>query len=1327
MVDSGGSMVGVREAARMLHVHENTVRNWVRNGLLAAVELPGSRYLRFRRDDVARLLKERESASDASRDPSPASGLVGADVLSRLPTRRAQELLPHLVRRLLQVSPGVRGLSVRVGEGITAEGWDAVVLDSTGSPWVPSGESRWELGTGTDPRAKAQKDYDKRTKNALGADRERATFVFATSRRSPALKKWADERRAEAKWKDVQALDADDLEAWLEASPSVQLWLSEEVGWSPEEIMTLPVWWRRFSCRTRPPIPTGLLLAGRSDEADQVRRLVRTDPGSLAVRARSRSEALAFVAAALAEAESEAAAPVVVARSLDAWGRLSRSRDRSTLVPEFEGARVSEALENGHSVVVPLASTDFAGGLTVIELAGLDRQGAREALEGVGLPFDRADELAATACRSFEALMRDARLAWEPFSAPSWAEGDESFVLAPLVLAGSWTSERDDQEIVSEVAGRDWPEVSRLVRMWSRMQDPPIVDAGRVWRLASPEAALEVLGSRLARDDIQRFCNVALRVLSEPDPALGLTLEERLAQGLKGLRPRYSSELRLGICQGVALLAVRGQQYVLEDGLTASEYASRCVGELLERANIDSEGVLWQSLSRELPLLAEAAPDQFLDALNRNLVEVQPSLAKMFHDHGEFPTGMADSPHTGLLWGIELVAWSREPGHLTEAALVLARLDELDRPRGKLGNRPDASLRKILLPWLPQTAASLDGRLAALDQIRKRYPALAWRLEVMLLPHSGDTSAQTTRPRFRAWVPKEQGVPLPEYLRTVRELVVRVIADAGHDSARFSDLVPLLPNLPPEDRETAIAALEVSAPHFQDDDATKALWLDLLNLVDHHRVHSGAGWALDAASVDRLHDVAASLEPSDLVLRSAHLFDWHPPMLDVDRHDHRAWDLALMAAQDAAMTEVLGEGFDSVRRLAEEASVRHLAAASAARVAGDELREAMLPLLGREGSDGELAASWVGAMASIHGSEWARSFQSVIASWPMKRQLKFLLALRPAAPTWELLSRVGDEVRETYWEGVQPHAVPSEDVIYVAERLLEHTRPWAAISVLAGHVHESRPRQQPDIFTGLVLKALDAGVQESPTRERPGSISMATYEVGLLLDHITAAGVNLETVALFEWQYLPLLEHVRDLKALYATLGSDPDLFVQLVCHVYRARNEPQKEADERAAALSQQAWRVLHHWSALPGIRDDGTVDADKLRQWVRKVRFELAERDREVIGDQLVGAVLSTSPVGQDGVWPAEPVRDILEDVASQHLETGLRIGRYNARGVTSRGAYEGGAQELALAKQYLAWAAAVGARWPRTARLLRQLATGYETEARRMDEEARRQETA
>ena len=92
-------------------------------------------------------------------------------------------------------------------------------------------------------------------------------------------------------------------------------------------------------------------------------------------------------------------------------------------------------------------------------------------------------------------------------------------------------------------------------------------------------------------------------------------------------------------------------------------------------------------------------------------------------------------------------------------------------------------------------------------------------------------------------------------------------------------------------------------------------------------------------------------------------------------------------------------------------------------------------------------------------------------------------------------------------------------------------------------------------------------------------------------------------------------------------------------------------------------------------------------------------------------------------DGTWPGVVVRDLLEDVQLEHIETGLYLHVVNSRGITSRGLEDGGDQELQLSADYRAKAEALADTAPRTAALLRGVAASYDRDARRNEGDAER----
>lgn len=78
------SYVTLKEAAQALSVHEQTIRNWGRRGVIRLVRLPGSRYRRVPVSELARLqvqmVQNEPSAVGGVRlDPPPDD----ADVIAR--------------------------------------------------------------------------------------------------------------------------------------------------------------------------------------------------------------------------------------------------------------------------------------------------------------------------------------------------------------------------------------------------------------------------------------------------------------------------------------------------------------------------------------------------------------------------------------------------------------------------------------------------------------------------------------------------------------------------------------------------------------------------------------------------------------------------------------------------------------------------------------------------------------------------------------------------------------------------------------------------------------------------------------------------------------------------------------------------------------------------------------------------------------------------------------------------------------------------------------------------------------------------------------------
>jgi hypothetical protein len=111
--------------------------------------------------------------------------------------------------------------------------------------------------------------------------------------------------------------------------------------------------------------------------------------------------------------------------------------------------------------------------------------------------------------------------------------------------------------------------------------------------------------------------------------------------------------------------------------------------------------------------------------------------------------------------------------------------------------------------------------------------------------------------------------------------------------------------------------------------------------------------------------------------------------------------------------------------------------------------------------------------------------------------------------------------------------------------------------------------------------------------------------------------------------------------------------------------------------------------------------------------------------IGDEKIGETFAWAPTDPDGTWPPLPVREVIESVRSDHLETGIYVGVTNARGTTVRDPMDGGALERDEAAKYRRFGKAVRLEYPRTFAVLDRIARGYDHEARAHDDDVDRRQ--
>ncbi|MCW4024785.1 MAG: hypothetical protein NWF01_07105 [Candidatus Bathyarchaeota archaeon] len=322
------------------------------------------------------------------------------------------------------------------------------------------------------------------------------------------------------------------------------------------------------------------------------------------------------------------------------------------------------------------------------------------------------------------------------------------------------------------------------------------------------------------------------------------------------------------------------------------------------------------------------------------------------------------------------------------------------------------------------------------------------------------------------------------------------------------------------------------------------------------------------------------------------------------------------------------------------------------------------------------------------------------------------------------MEKFKEPIKSQYWKNVQMCYLTKEDAHYaqwVLEMLLANNRPFAAFDAAANYLQTIA--KDAEISNELLLKILEQ-TMVNPEDIKTVRQDMLSYDFGLILKRISAdEKIDQGRIARIEWFYMPFFGNGEiHPKILTSEILKNPEFIVELICFMFKADPPINNEFSGIPAAVLKNralnANRLVGLINSVPGQKSLSEVDVNALDSWVKQVRELCAQKNRKEIGDEVIGQILSHSPIGKDSIWPHEAVRDVIERYCSHDIERGLEVGRFNQRGVITKSLTEGGEQERKIAANYESQAELIRFKFPRTVSMLKRMADTYKRDAIRAD---------
>lgn len=1200
-------------------------------------------------------------------------------------------------------------------------GWDGCTEARVATPWIPEGRTCWEFGTDRNPRAKAHADYVARLASVPAAERAQCTLVFVTPRNWPGKVDWVKAQNAAGDWKAVKAFDASDLEQWLEGSISAQIWLAEQLCLPVSGFETLDQFWERWASASEPRMTPEIFAPSIAAYRNELKSWLEKDPEEpFIVAGDSKEESLAFLACLFRD---EAIAPrlkdlAAIFESPSTLRTLAASSAPFIPIVHTEDAEreLTTVYRRLHCIVV--RPRNAVGSEPNIALDLLRHEAFEKALAKMGIKGDNIDRLAAESGYSPTILRRRlSRIA--AVRVPRWAQDhDVARSLIPMAMIGAWHARSTaDREILSVLARRPYPQVEENLVRLHQFDDSPVWSEGEYRGVTSKIDALFAISPVVTQDDLGDFLLLAEYALSETDPALELPEDQRWVAGIYGKVRGHSTALREGICETLVLLSVHGDNLFHNRlGLDVRGRVSLVIRRLLIPLTLEK----LLSQDHGLPRYAEAAPEEFLSLIEEDLKQPEPVVLGLLTPAKGFFSGPS---RTGLLRALECLAW--KPENLARVSLILGRLSRT-KIEDNWVNKPISSLAAIYRCWMPQTAASMDERVRALEIVNRRFPDIGWHICIKQIEQGLLTGHNSYRPRWRSvGSGAGQVVSRREAWEFSRKALDFALAWPSHDAQTLSDLVERLDGMADEDQTTVWTLIDTWASRETDESAKAALRETIRRFAFTRR---GKLRGLSDTTRDHAREAYDRLAPSDPVIRHRWLFakQWVEESVEEmedDSHDYAKREQRIEQLRAEALQEIWSQrGFDGVTALLAGGDASPTVGRHVATCVGDT--SSAVDFLNRCLSlGGDLASKTDGCMQgflfTIDVERRNEMMKAVAQGADVDRIVRLFRCAPFGQETWRLLDGYNDELRRQYWQQVFPYSWRQHDdgeVMELIDRLLDANRPRAAFSA----VHFDWERVETSRLKRLLQAVATVGAEADDFR-------IDAYYIGEALASLhRRAGVSPDEKAHLEFLFIEALDRSEHgIPNLERQIAETPALFAQAVALTYKRRGEgqdpPEWQIDDpkKRSAVATATHRLLDRIKLIPGTGNDGKINGEALLKWLNEVRQLCAKYSRVEVGDQRIGQLLSKAPPVEGGRWPCRPVCDALETIASAEIATGFRIGVYNARGAHCRA--EGGSQERELAAKYRAWAQALAFEYPYVSDVVEGIARSYDRDAEWHDSEA------
>ena len=1250
--------------------------------------------------------------------------ITSTDLQNWAKTRESEQYLPLLLRRLIINNVGfnnIQYIKIPGGDSIWKPGVDGKILTRVDSLLGEKNKTYLvECGQCIDYKQKFEKDLRKRTNQLEGIKQKNSVFVFITTSKIQDADEVLQATRNKVEnsdlWADIKLFDADSIETWLDHDFATFAWLADIMGKQSNGLKDFDGFWRVWRASTEIPIDEDVILARSGNYQSEINKFLNKDSGVFHIKSASRKESLLFFMASILKAPFKEDAidaiksKIVIVQNADVWNRVVEDGEASKFIliplfgiPENLGFLVDKCLQ----VFIPMDENDGKGTEpNTVYIEPFNNEILYSVLETKLGSYERTNQIINKLGHNGTLLHLQRIMERKDVSspAPEWANKEISEILLLAAFVGSWSDRNArDREALSSIFGIEYAEIVKKLSFHIKTEEAPIRKIGDIWEVSSPDIIIDYLGGYLTEDTLGRYLNETKKILSEIDVRYNESGTRSLLVSYdfnSGKHTYYSRNLIDGIANGYAAIANNEDKFVNLNGVAFR--IQQNIQELLE----DKNWKKWATLNPIMPLFAEAAKEKYLELLE-NVVNDAPSLMTDLYEKGEDIGFMGECLYSGILWGLENLAWF-EPFFM-RVVNILIKMEQIRKENLRYGNSPSDTLNRVFCTWLPNTLVDLDKRQLCISTLLRTNKSsdVLFNLLYSLLPVEHMTCQPTHRPKFIELRDQERE-SRTDIDRFNSFIYAEIINMLGDNKDRWDKISRYITYMNPERFDMFMNKLysidwQNAAPEFKNFVYQNLdHWADSAKRWSDENAHK---WGV-TEKIARISEILNALMPTNPIDKNIRIFS------KLSVWDYRECSGRPSPRLQQAIQEIISSNgvqglidfakqIDAVDVLGEELALSNISV--------DDVVELLNSPARKDPKVQRFLAVLFAVIINIRGVAVASEIFN--DDWEIEYKQALIGTVKGNEAYWEWVDEKG--FSEFYWKNTGT-IWPNTDKEYdIAISKLKEFKKFPELATLLA----MQTRRQGRVRTEDIVELL-FGIAES---SKEPLNNMDWYHIQELFKILyKRPDIDEQIMFNLEINYFELFDGSNELEPIYVYkyLKANPELFIEVISLMFSKKvssedkSEEEQHKLENAAKIAQKIYFKLE--------KDYIFNSQSELRSWIMRV-VDMLEKleDKELcrLGMGQIGAMLANCPTDpNDGIWPIGYVREVFEEVCNQDIMEGLMRGKYNSCGFHSVDRRNPGGYWEERAKKFRNDAAAIRFQYPKTAEILDYLTKDFEMNAKR-----------